>query len=294
MSIDRFLHITDLHFWEIVRNPFAMLNKRALGNINVLLRRRHEFHMDRADAFADMAISTGITTLLLGGDFTSTATEHEFELARRWTHRIADRGLQIHVLPGNHDVYTFESVRSKRFVAYFREFIPKGGYPARVELPGGTPLILVPTVVPNFLSSKGRITKKQIKATARLLEACPKRPIVVAGHYPVLHKTGAYSSSASRRLRRAEALGEVLGQAQRPILYLAGHVHRFSHTIDPEYPQVQHVTSAAFFLKRPRESQQGGFSEIHIHETGFQVFRHWCDEKWDVSLEVPLPLDYDL
>ena len=25
---DTLIHITDLHFWEVVKNPFALLNKR--------------------------------------------------------------------------------------------------------------------------------------------------------------------------------------------------------------------------------------------------------------------------
>lgn len=291
MMTDRLLHITDLHFWEVVRNPLALLNKRALGNVNVYLRRRHEFHMDQADAFADVALATGIRTLLIGGDFTSTATEHEFALARKWVMRLAGKGMAIHLLPGNHDVYTFESVRRRRFEHYFREFIPQDGYPARVMLPGGTRLVLVPTVTPNFISSKGRITRKELRAVERLLAECPDGPLLVAGHYPLLHKTYSYDSSPSRRLRNAEALRDLLGACPQTILYLSGHVHRFSHCIDPDYPRLHHLTSNAFFLQRHHDDVRGAFTEIHVNSKGFQVFQHVLKQDWDISLEPVQRLD---
>ena len=37
-----FIHITDLHFWELVLNPFRLLNKRAIGNVNVFLNHGYD------------------------------------------------------------------------------------------------------------------------------------------------------------------------------------------------------------------------------------------------------------
>lgn len=278
--VDKLAHIADLHFWEIVCNPLRLLNKRFLGNANVVLRRAREFPMDRAESFADTVAATGAATAVLTGDFTSTATDREFELAKRFVEGLARRGLRVWAIPGNHDVYTYEAARKRRFERYLGDFLPKEGLPASVPLPGGTPLVLVPTVCPNFLSARGRITEDEVARTAALIEAAPEGPVIVAGHYPCLHQTDGYASTWGRRLRNADALRNVLGRAGRPILYLAGHVHRFSCASDTLHATLCHVTTPAFFLDCRHGGTRGAFTEVHAGAEGFTVFRHTFRDNW--------------
>ncbi|MFP4500439.1 MAG: metallophosphoesterase family protein [Candidatus Hydrogenedentota bacterium] len=278
---DRFVHIADLHFWEVVLNPLKLLNKRMLGNANVVLRRRHEFQVHFAEEYADAVAALGINTAVLTGDFTSTATEREFEAAQAFTRGLAARGLEVVVMPGNHDVYTFGSVRRKRFEVCFGDYMPAKGYPARLDLPGGTPLIIVPTVTPNILSSKGRITPAQVAASQALVRDTPDTPVVVAGHYPLLHRTHAYTTSSGRQLRNAASLRAMLAGAERDILYVAGHVHRFSYVQDPDHARLVHLTTPALFLHRRKEDIRGAFSEVHVYDDGtFRVFEHINKGTW--------------
>lgn len=286
---DTLIHITDLHFWGIVKNPLALLNKRFLGNANVIYRRRHEFHMPQAALYGAHLAALGISECLIGGDFTSTATHKEYEMGKDFVDSLVRGGMNVHLMPGNHDVYTFESVRTRRFQQYFGAFAPAEGYPCRITLPGGTPLILAPTVCPNFLSSAGRITDREIEATRALVEACPQGPILVSGHYPVLHRTAGYTSGRSRQLRNAEALRQALGETGRPILYIAGHVHRFSYTRDNVYPNLLHLTTGAFFLKRPHDPCRGAFSTIRTDGSGFAVAWHRFDAAWETVDAEALP-----
>ena len=285
---DRFIHIADLHFWQVVWNPFALFNKRFLGNMNVLLRRRFEFRMDRAEQYLDAVTALGPRFALLTGDFTSTSTEREFAMGLMFTRALHERGFELAVLPGNHDVYTFGAHRRRRFAHHFRQFVPPEGYPARMTLPGGTPLILAPTVTPNALSSAGRITDAEAAEVRALLDACPPGPVLVAGHYPVLDRTPHYHLSDSRRLRNAGALRRVLGEADRPILYLAGHVHVPSHVQDPEYPKLRHLTTEAFFLHEPGADVSGAFASIAVWDDDFEVTRHVRYDAWHPE---PLPLE---
>lgn len=280
---DTLIHITDLHFWEIVRNPFALMNKRFLGNANVIYRRRHEFHMGQAVAYSEHLASLGIRDCLIGGDFTSTATPGEYQMGKDFVVDLESRGMNIHLMPGNHDVYTFESVRAGRFHQYFGAYAPGAGYPHATALPGGTPLVLVPTVCPNVLSSAGRITDAEAAATRKLIEACPAGPVLVAGHYPVLHHTSSYRSGQSRRLRNADALRSAMGETGRNILYIAGHVHRFSYTQDDRYPFLRHLTTGAFFLKRPLEDCRGAFSTIRAEGDAFRVSWHRFEAGWQTA-----------
>lgn len=277
--MDTLLHVADLHFWEVVHNPFQLLNKRLLGNLNVWLRRRHEFAMERADEFADRLAGTGITTALLTGDLTSTSTEREFEMAERFVSGLTRRGLDVMLVPGNHDVYTFGAHRRRRFEHHLGRFLPEAGYPARFTLPGGTSVILVNTVRPNVWSSKGHIGDAHIEKMKALL-ADASDPVIVAGHYPVLHRTGHYETARSRRLVNADALRKALGQCGRSVLYVCGHVHRFGVAADPVYPALRHLTTGAFFRNNPKAGRQGEFSEIHVAPDGFGIFRHVCEGDW--------------
>jgi len=281
---DRLVHIADLHFWSVVWNPLALAGKRFLGNLNVLLRRGRHFPMERAEPFADYVASLGIPAALLTGDFTSTATETEFRIAREFVDGLVRRGLEIALMPGNHDVYTFRSARKSRFECHFKPYLPANGYPAMHMLPGGTSLVLVPTVCPNLLSSAGRISANEVAATEALLREASD-PLIVGAHYPVIHATDAYASGRNRRLRNAEDLRRVVGESGKRVLYVAGHVHRFSYTRDPRFPNVSYLATGAFFYHHPKKNCWGEFSEIDVMPDGFRVHRHlYRHEEWERNI----------
>ena len=283
-EVDTFLHLTDLHFWEIVLNPLDLLNKRALGALNVALRRRKEFLIERADSYAEAVAAVGIRQVLITGDLASTATEREFAMGAGFVSELERRGLCPAVIPGNHDVYTFESVRKKRFEKYFSAWLPSDSLPVMRALPGGTSVLYVPTVCPNLLSSRGRIAAEEIRAATELLEAV-KSPVIVVGHYPLLNRPYGYDATRGRRLREAGALREALGRSGLDILYICGHVHRFSYVQDETYPKVSHLTTGAFFRHDRKSGSQGEFSEIRVGKEGISVIRHLYQGKWAAAEE---------
>lgn len=289
MAADTFVHIADLHFWQVVLNPFRLLNKRFLGNLNVALRRHAEFLMGRAELYADAVAATGVKSAILTGDFASTSTEEEFRLGVQFVRGLERRGLAVHLIPGNHDVYTFQSLRRRRFDYHFHPWMPEEGLPAKRVLPGGTPVVFAPTVCPNMISSKGRITNIEIEGVAERLRFCSS-PCIVAGHYPMLHQTYGYHLKPARRLRNAEALRDALGRSGRRILYIAGHVHRFSYVRDDRYPNLSHLTTGAFFRKAPETNSEGDFTEIHVDGDNLRVVLHRFNGRWTTSQETPRPL----
>ena len=282
--MDRVGHIADIHFWRVVLNPFRMMNKRFLGNLTVVLRRKHEFVAENAEIFADAVAATGVNAVILTGDFSSTSLPEEFAMAVNFVRGLRGRGLQVHVLPGNHDVYTFASARRKRFEEYFAEFLPEGGYPALQRLPGGTPLVLVPTVCPRHFSASGLVTRDTVDRVAALLKECGPR-VVVAAHYPVLAKTHGYASHALRRLENAEALREALVASGKKILYVCGHVHRFSYQRDAHASDIAYLSTGAFFRKSHETGIDGEFAEIGIRENGFTIRRHAHRREWEITAE---------
>ena len=280
---DSFLHLTDFHFWEIVLNPLRLLNKRAIGAANVLLKRRYEFLTDRAASYAEYVAGLGIKQVLITGDFASTATETEMAQGAAFVRSLEQHGLRPIVIAGNHDVYTFESVRKKRFERHFGPWLPGDALPCVRTLDGGTPVLFVPTVCPNYITSKGRISDAEVRSAETLLESVDT-PVVVAGHYPLLQRTYGYEINPGRRLRKAEALRRALGRAGRQALYISGHVHRFSYVQDDTYPTLSHLTTGAFFRQDHASGSQGEFSEVHIEGGAARVIRHVNRGEW-VSAE---------
>lgn len=274
--IDAVCHVADLHFWRVVFNPLKLANKRFLGNLNVMLRRRRRFITQRAAEFSEAIAATGLEQVLFTGDFTSTGLDAEFALARAFVDGLAARGMAVALTPGNHDVYTRGAHRTRRFERHFAAYAPEGGYPARCALRGGTPLLLVPTTVPNPVTARGLTTPAAIEHVEALLAACPDGPVLVAAHYPLLYRTHEYASNWQHRLRNAGALRHALGESGRRILYVCGHVHRFSYVQDPHYPRLTHLTTGALFRRDAAAGRDGEFSEIHVRADGFGVARWSC------------------
>lgn len=266
LARDALLHITDLHFWKVTWNPLRLMGKRFLGNANLWLRRRRQVNIDLAETTADLLCASGVRCVVAGGDLTTTSLAEEYARAAEFLDLLAARGLRVWAIPGNHDVYTFGSARRDLFRRFLGRFMPGDALPVRVALPGGTPLIFAPTTCPNLITSRGRVTRPEIMETARLVADSPPGPVIVAGHYPLLFKTDAYHEQPTHRLRNAAALRDALGETGRTLLYLAGHVHRFSETADVRHPAMTHVTSPALFYSRG-----GGYSEITVRDGGFQV-----------------------
>lgn len=284
-----FLHIADIHFWRIVWQPWRLLNKRLAGNLNVLLRRRHRYPMALAAAHGNRIADLGVGYAVLTGDFTSTALPAEFEQAGAFVDALVHAGVAPAILPGNHDVYTLGAFRTDRCRNYLGAYMPER-YPARWTLPGGVPLVLVPTVRPGFWHSRGHISRADIEETAELVRTAPAGPVVVAAHYPILEKSAAYESPWQRRLARAAELRQALGQTGRHMVYCAGHVHRFSFVQDADFPHMVHLTTGALIEKRTAEGTHGEFCAVRVYADHFEVVRHLCRGEWTAgAVELSAP-----
>lgn len=283
---DKLLHVADLHFWRLTFNPFRQLNKRVLGNQNLLLRRRKHFVMAHANDYLDRVASIGIGDVVFTGDFTTTSLPVEFEMSRAFLQRADDAGLRPVAIPGNHDVYTFQAERADLFRKYLGKWTLAEPLPGRYTLPGGTPVVLAPTVRANWVSSTGVIREDELAKLRACLEPLDG-PIIVGGHYPLLTRTAAYSLTPARRLHGADAMRRILGESGKTILYLCGHVHRFSYVADAVYPNLHHLTTGTFFGRNHEQHRDGEFSEIHVREDGWTVLNHVHDGTWQADVVAP-------
>jgi len=263
----KIIHITDLHFFQFPDNILKLFNKRILGCLNWELNRKKRFDFSGAERFINFLSQYKNVAVIVSGDLTVTALEEEFLLAKNFIDNIRKKGFPVYVIPGNHDYYTFEAVRNKRYETVFSEYCPDETYPATVHLPDGTPLILIHTVRPNILSARGVIDREQLQRLEKIILSLEK-PAIVCGHYPVLHHTPEYYSSSSHRLKNSEMLREILIKTKVPILYMAGHVHHYSLNKEEAQPLVTYLCSPPLFYSQQRK---GGFSEITIKDNQFDI-----------------------
>ncbi len=261
------VHITDLHFFSQRVTISHFFSKRLLGYVNWVVNRSRRFDFTFADKFLARVRERKPRAVIISGDFTVTSDLREFEIAKEFVDDIKSIGVSVYLIPGNHDYYTFESVRNRQFERFFGEYLVSGGYPAGVKLEGNLSMIFLHTVMPNFFSSRGVISREQLEKLAGIVKNS-NLPVIVCAHYPVLHRTETYYSNVTRRLGNASLLRQVLIGSRVPLLYIAGHVHHYSYTVDRDNSLVAYLTTPPLFYKR---EYNGGYCEISFDGEKFGV-----------------------
>jgi len=98
-------HLSDLHLSDRQRYP---RNGYAPKDCD-----RHSFRL--AQKIVEEIDRAGVDHVVVTGDLTLSAEAGEFERAAKLLRRWADAG-RLTVVPGNHDVWTAESVKTSRFL----------------------------------------------------------------------------------------------------------------------------------------------------------------------------------
>ncbi len=211
----RVAHITDLH---VERTPGVgeLFNKRLAGAVNLYMLGRHQ-HFSPASqlALVQSVAAAGPDLVLCTGDLTATATAAEFACAAALVAPLRSRFPWV-AIPGNHDVYTDESVG--RFA---RSFGPTA--PVRVHTAGGWDVVLVDVCRPDWLSRGwlGHTGLTELEATL----AGGTLPALVAIHYPLRNRRGERYGPSTRACIDAEAIEAVLVRFPRVRLVVHGHEH---------------------------------------------------------------------
>ena len=104
----RFVQLSDLHLSSIgTPNPLQLLNKRFLGYLSWLRKRRHIHQRWVLDLAAETIHQLQIDHYAITGDLTHIGLKTEFEQAKEWLNKLGNSE-NITVIPGNHDLYVNE------------------------------------------------------------------------------------------------------------------------------------------------------------------------------------------
>lgn len=234
-------HLSDPHILDLRGVPLhrMLLNKRLTGWINLRLKRGHKHRPSVVEAMMADLRALAPDHVAITGDLTNLALEPEFEAALAMIERLGMHPSQVSVVPGNHDLYTEGSQRSRRFGTYFEKYITSD-LDLAVELPGGRfpfvrlrddlALIGLSSAVPRLpLIASGRLGEAQRRALREALDhpEVRSRVPVVLSHHPIVDPLGRLGP-LMRGLEDLADFREVLDHG-RDVLALHGHWHRRGH-----------------------------------------------------------------
>jgi 3',5'-cyclic AMP phosphodiesterase CpdA len=276
----RIAHVSDFHFTHLTWNPFRLLSKRLLGNLNWLFFRKKHFFDEQLDPLPALFRSLGVDLVLLGGDFTTTALKEEFEKALRFVKQIEQPWIAI---PGNHDHYTQWSHRRKHYYRYFTnqrkeiahpvEFftLKEHGVEAHQITPDWWVIALDTSLATHPYSSEGLLSEKIEAHLEEVLQRIPAdASIVLLNHYPFFQ-----NDEPRRRLKRGDALQALLRRHPRIRLYLHGHTHR--HTVadlqQSGLPIILDSGSCA-------QGRKGAWNLIDLQSDGCSISTYRWDHTW--------------
>ena len=277
----RIVHLSDIHVWRYAFQPWHLVNKRALGMAELVLRRARKFRLERLEDVVDKVASINADHILITGDLTTTALPSEFLAARKGLARLLGDTGRVTIVPGNHDRYTGHSVRSRAFENSFGAFAPRLEYPWLRPIDGQTS-ILGFDATRSHLSAKGRLPEKQFLDAKRLLEESSNTPrrLIVACHYPVSAPAGYDKELRAKRMVNAEAIKPWLSSLG-PHLFCCGHVHA-AWAFQPEDVANQLcLNSGSPLLRDHRGNRPPGFLELDLNGEAVSVTHHaWGGEEW--------------
>jgi 3',5'-cyclic AMP phosphodiesterase CpdA len=226
-------HISDPHFRGFAgATPLDFLGKRAAGMVNLLVHRRRQHKMELLAALQTALKAHALDHLAITGDLSNVSLEGEWREALRWIDGYGAPADKITVIPGNHDCYVEEVVRSRIFERMFAPYMTADTgaqddtYPF-VRIRGDVAVVAMNTCVPTGdLGAWGRIGEPQLVRLEALLSTpviASKVRVVLIHHPPVVHKGGE-----DRNLRDRDAFAAVLKRAGAELV-LHGHDHRDFH-----------------------------------------------------------------
>lgn len=279
----RIVHVSDIHFWRYPLNPLHLLNKRIVGVGALALGRARRFRLERVRSLVERVESIRPDHILISGDLTTTALDVEFRMARTG---LADwlRSGNITVIPGNHDRYTGEATRQRRFERYFGEYAPALDYPWIRRIDDQTGIVALDPTRPG-LTAHGRLPSSQLEALQSLLDhpnGLPNR-LIVACHYPLEAPAGYEADLQRKALRNATEVSRILEKAGRH-LYCCGHVHAAWAFIPRVLPNQLCLNAGSPLMRDPTGREKPGFLEILLDAGDVQVNHHaWVEDGWRVD-----------
>lgn len=235
----RVLHFSDPHVVPRLGAvpPADWPGKRIVGALGLhLLKRKYLAGVEeKLASLAEFADEEKIDLVLCTGDLTVLGTERELSDARRLTQPFFDCPMGFVAVPGNHDLYTPDTVREKRFERHFGdalqggepEWAVDGPWPLVRRFGDDVAVVAVKSAEPYLAPwhSGGRIPARQLEALGFVLSepSIRDRFVFVMTHHAPRLENGRPDRFFHGLRNQKEFLSACSGVARGAVLF--GHVH---------------------------------------------------------------------
>jgi 3',5'-cyclic AMP phosphodiesterase CpdA len=277
----RIVHLSDIHVWRYILNPFHLFSKRALGMMELLAGRARRFRLERLAGVVEHVVSLEPDHVLITGDISTTALPKEFRAALQALAPLLADPEKVTVLPGNHDRYSSGAVRSRLFEEWFGAYAPQETYPWLRWLDEETAILgLDPTR--HHISAKGYLPPNQLAQARALAADAEHRPprLIVACHYPLFAPPAYFLELKFKCLANAAEVAEWLS-AIGPHLFCCGHVHAAWAFRPFELPDELCLNAGAPLLRDNTGLRLPGFLEVVLDGPLVTVIHHaWMWGTW--------------
>jgi 3',5'-cyclic AMP phosphodiesterase CpdA len=264
----RLAQVSDPHFQCFrLASLRQLLGKRAIGALNLLVRRRFKHRMEFLQTMLADLRSRSFDHLALTGDLCNVALASEWQAALNWLEATGLGPERLTVIPGNHDAYVPEVVEQGTFERLFAAYmsadlrVGEARYPF-TRLRGEVALVCVSTAVPTGdLGAWGRVGEAQLARLESLLtmpEVKARRRLLLIHHPPQVNRHGE-----ELNLKDRVALQALLARVGADLV-MHGHDHRdfFKELPGPGGSRIPVVgVGSASYAGSPERR-----SRYHIHE----------------------------
>ena len=226
----RIAHISDLHALDLSgASPLRFFSKRFFGWLNLLRKRRAAHPIELLDALCDDLRQQPLDHVVVTGDLTNLSLPSEFLRARKALDGLPFGPQGVTAIPGNHDVYVWESYFGRTFEKMLLPYAQSDGA-KEGELPtwpivrvrSEVAIIGCSTALPSPVPlADGWLGRKQLRRLEQTLEELRGRFRVLLIHHPPLPQR----LDLLRALRDRGRLHDVLRRVGCELV-LHGHEHR--------------------------------------------------------------------
>jgi len=291
----KLIHIGDLHFWSFVVNPFNLLNKRALGYGNLVVKRSREFKQVFAPILQNYIIQQKPDYCLFSGDFTTTSLTSEFMMAKEFIELIKQKtGAKVFLVPGNHDRYTVRNHKSKTLEKNLTQISENKDFPFVHQLEDNL-VIGIDATTKNGFGSFGLMKNEDISKVEKWLEEyLPSiSRVLILCHFPYEAPRELMRKDRGIQLYSGDSFLKVLNKFNLPMYFLHGHHHYRWVWKSPLCDHLTYINAGAPFISHKKTPPDLGFHEINILHDSVEFKRHRCIDlqksKWETyPFETPL------
>lgn len=276
------VHASDLHFTQamdlktFLRHNRFKLNKRQIGWLNFMLRRRHHFPEEIKQKIIKKISEIDYDYLIISGDLTTFSLKVEFENALARLDPLIRKGNVI-LVPGNHDRYIKEK-EGDSFTTFFgdrwsnQEKIRRL-QPGLFDIEETLLLLNLDMAVPrSMFSSRGKVSVDLDKYKEYINGVSPERTKIAIGHYPAFLPPKEFEG-ALHALSKRKIFERFLLDCDFQ-LYLHGHIHKSWHHKPLEDRSLIVINSGG--CCRFEEGPSAGFHRITIRDREISVKRISC------------------